>query len=773
MRKIIFLSLLIFSVSALAKELITVGIVTDGSSSYNEKIISLINKEVQRLTKNEFDVSLNKKYYLQGKWKKEGIQAALEKLYNTPEVDIVLVLGYAAPVVAVNQESYPKPTVASIIIDERIANAPLAEGTSGEHNLTYISIRGNMERELKFFREVVDFKRVVLITDALISEVLPKLSTKGKREALDMKIKLMSIQHNGGSVDELLSRFPKNTEAVMIGALPRINHKDKKRLLKKLTDRGLPSYSMVNSALVEQGALVTTLPSDNSRQIARRIALNIQGIILGEDPKDMSIFINEKRRLLINMKTARKLRVSPPFEVMIEAEKVHDISKKHAVHWNLKKVAKSAVGNNLSLKASRLNLKIGKEQVTERNSALLPQLSMGASHRFRGGDNANTLGKRAGTLSANLSQIIYDESTQSALDIENIQQKVRRFQNRQTQLDVIQNATIKFLSVLKAQTLRDIQKENVLLSRANLELAYSKARIGTSSKADVYRWESSMMTAKSNYLTAHSSLQQEKEALNHILNRPLTEKFDVDAALVNDPILVMNDPRLAGMIGNKSNFNKLSKILIKQGLKASPDIAIARENIAIEKRQLRSEERGHYIPTATIVGEYSNTYDDSRDALLSQEGKNDWYAGVQLSLPLYEGGARTSRENQSKLKLQQLQWNLDETQDSIEQNIRANLHITQASKMGIELQEAAAESSKKNYDLVYDAYTKGTASVVDMVDAQSSALTAKYNAVNATYEFLINMMYLQRSIGNFDFFLSDEKRSAMVREIKKKTISRR
>ncbi|MEA2091784.1 MAG: hypothetical protein U9O83_05425 [Campylobacterota bacterium] len=140
MRKVIFILFLALCSSAFAKELVTVGVVTDGRSSLFDQTISLVNKEIQVLTKNEFNVRLPKEYQLNGKWKQKGIESALEDLYKNPKVDIVLVLGFGSAVVAVNRKNYPKPTLVATIIDEKTANAPVKGSVSGKHNLNYISI---------------------------------------------------------------------------------------------------------------------------------------------------------------------------------------------------------------------------------------------------------------------------------------------------------------------------------------------------------------------------------------------------------------------------------------------------------------------------------------------------------------------------------------------------------------------------------------------------------------------------------------------------------
>ena len=60
---------------------------------------------------------------------------------------------------------------------------------------------------------------------------------------------------------------------------------------------------------------------------------------------------------------------------------------------------------------------------------------------------------------------------------------------------------------------------------------------------------------------------------------------------------------------------------------------------------------------------------------------------------------------------------------------------------------------EKNLDLVTDAYSRGAVSILDLLDAQHAALVAEESATNAVFDFLSDLMNLQRSLGGFDFFL--------------------
>ena len=63
-------------------------------------------------------------------------------------------------------------------------------------------------------------------------------------------------------------------------------------------------------------------------------------------------------------------------------------------------------------------------------------------------------------------------------------------------------------------------------------------------------------------------------------------------------------------------------------------------------------------------------------------------------------------------------------------------------------------AASRNYELVLDAYRQGTVTILDLLDAQTVALNANLDAANAVYVYLITLMEVQRSVGQFDFFLS-------------------
>jgi outer membrane protein TolC len=95
------------------------------------------------------------------------------------------------------------------------------------------------------------------------------------------------------------------------------------------------------------------------------------------------------------------------------------------------------------------------------------------------------------------------------------------------------------------------------------------------------------------------------------------------------------------------------------------------------------------------------------------------------------------------------------------------MHVAQAAYARIELTLAAAVASRKNFDLVADAYARGTVSVIDLLDAQDASLSANAASADSLYNFLITIMSVQRAVGQFDFLLPADERNAIADETRR------
>jgi outer membrane protein TolC len=81
--------------------------------------------------------------------------------------------------------------------------------------------------------------------------------------------------------------------------------------------------------------------------------------------------------------------------------------------------------------------------------------------------------------------------------------------------------------------------------------------------------------------------------------------------------------------------------------------------------------------------------------------------------------------------------------------------------------ELAAEAAARSYDLVVESYTQGAVSIVELIDAQRATRIANQVAANARFDFLIDLMKVQRALGRFAIFWTNEEREEFFKGLGK------
>ena len=78
------------------------------------------------------------------------------------------------------------------------------------------------------------------------------------------------------------------------------------------------------------------------------------------------------------------------------------------------------------------------------------------------------------------------------------------------------------------------------------------------------------------------------------------------------------------------------------------------------------------------------------------------------------------------------------------------------------MSKKAADAARKNLDIIADAYAGGAISIIELLDAQNAALVTDQVASNAVFDFLIDIMDIERAVGRFDFLISDQEQEAWI-----------
>ncbi len=748
---------LTLSLSAAQLPVKRIGIVIDGPWERNDEIRSLFQKEILDLLQRDYDVRFPRDKLIVADWTVGRVKAALDRLLADPEVDLVIASGVLASNDVCRRGPLPKPVVAPFVLDPQVQGIPFQNGTSGVGNLSYITFPADIRYGLDAFLDVVSFKRFAFLHRTAIIEAIPELRQNVLNAVRDLNL-IIDFVPVGDSIDAALDALPAGVEAVYVVPLLGLPPSEFEQLVSGLIERKLPSYSVVSTSEVKRGLLVGTAPDFNIPPLARRMAINIQRTFLGEDPSTFQVVFPRGERLTINMATARAIGVFPNWRVINEAELVDDEEREEVRrHLTLLGVAREAVEVNLDLAARERAVAAGAQEVKEARSALLPQVSISGLGVVIDKDLGSRLqAERTFTGAAGFSQVIFSERAHANFKIQGHLQKSREFERDQVRLDIAQQAATAYLHVLRGKTFERIQKENVKLSRSNLELAQVRQSIGFSGPGEVYRWESQVALDLNAGIRASSQRNLAEIALNRVLHRPLEEPFLMEETGLDNPHLITGHERFLPYVSNKWSFKVLRRFMVEEGLDLSPELSRLDAAIAAQERALHSSKRTFWSPTIAAQGELTDIFSrgGTGSGTPAPGGDFNWNVGVNISLPLFSGGARIAALQKAREELERLRLEREGAAERIEQRVRSAMHVMGASYAGIRLSREAAEAARKNLELTIDAYSRGAVSVLDLLDAQNAALVADLGAANAVYDFLLDLMETERAVGRFTFFMN-------------------
>ena len=243
---------------------------------------------------------------------------------------------------------------------------------------------------------------------------------------------------------------------------------------------------------------------------------------------------------------------------------------------------------------------------------------------------------------------------------------------------------------------------------------------------------------------------QIRNELNRLLQLPIETPIKLTNANLSD-FRIYGDPRLDEFVSTPRQADILRAFIATEAIANAPEVVSIDRRIDAQQRSLTATKRVRYIPDVTLSSEFSEIFNDS-GSLVEQDQIEGWSVGVQFSLPLFQGRRLDAERAQAAIELERLELERLQLVDQIEANTRSAVLQASASKRNIRFANDAAIASSKTLELIVDAYTRGAAADIDVIDAQNAALTAQLSSANANYQFLLDLVDVQRQAGFFAFF---------------------
>jgi outer membrane protein len=203
---------------------------------------------------------------------------------------------------------------------------------------------------------------------------------------------------------------------------------------------------------------------------------------------------------------------------------------------------------------------------------------------------------------------------------------------------------------------------------------------------------------------------------------------------------------------------------IDKAIRENYQVRIAQATYDIAALEVDRQKAGHY-PTLDLVASYNQTYAGAAaSTALSANFASDvrlGQIGVQLNVPIYQGGAVNSRVRQAIA-------NQEAARQNLEQARRAAQLLAQTSYAGVTSGVAqvkalgqALKSAQVSYDSNKLGLEVGVRTNLDVLNQQQQVFQTRFSLAQTYYNYIVNALRLKQSVGT----LSDEDVERINREL--------
>jgi len=408
---------------------------------------------------------------------------------------------------------------------------------------------------------------------------------------------------------------------------------------------------------------------------------------------------------------------------------------------DLLQVYRDALDFDAQYASARASRDAGQEKLPQGRAGLLPVIAASASTTWNDVDyrrrvpGAVTLDTQYNTngYSLTLTQPIFrwqniEQYGQSKLAV--VQADAQFAQAKQ---DLILRVSQAYFETLLAQDSLNLAQAQKKAIAEQLEAAKRNFEVGTATITDTHEAQARFDLATAQELSAQNELEIKRQVLRQVIGK-VPESL---AALRAQVQLQRPQP------------DDMTK-WVEAAEAGSPLVAVQEAALEIADKEINKQRAGH-LPTLDLVatrGRNSATGGLAAGVGLPGSDTHSSTVGLQLTLPIFAGGAVMSRDREAVALREKARADLDNTRRSAALGARqAYLGVTNGMAQ-VKAYEQALVSSQSALDSNKLGYEVGVRINIDVLNAQQQLFSTRRDLAKARYDTLLAQLRLKAAAGS-------------------------
>jgi outer membrane protein len=280
-----------------------------------------------------------------------------------------------------------------------------------------------------------------------------------------------------------------------------------------------------------------------------------------------------------------------------------------------------------------------------------------------------------------------------------------------------------YFEVLRAADLVRVQEALVAADERQLEQSRQRFEVGLVAITDVNDSQAAYDRSRANLISAENALDNAWEALRRIIG-----PVSVPLARLGDRLpLAPPEPNDINVWAETALSNNYGIIAAAEAAEA------ARKDIEIE--------RSGYFPSVDMQA----GYDLSRTGAEFGTDTDTAFIGLNVNVPIYQGGAVASRTRQAGHNFRAAQDRLDQQRRVVINQVKDAFRGIISSISDVKARQAAIVSARSSLESTQAGLDVGTRTQVDVLNAQRNLFQAEFDYLSARYDYIINGVRLHQA----------------------------
>ncbi|MBI3067672.1 MAG: TolC family outer membrane protein [Betaproteobacteria bacterium] len=409
-----------------------------------------------------------------------------------------------------------------------------------------------------------------------------------------------------------------------------------------------------------------------------------------------------------------------------------------ALAADLLAIHREARAQDAQYQAARAAYRAGQEKLPQGLAGLLPSASLSASTQY----NDRELSFRAAaTGTGGSSRFNSNALTLSLTQPLYRKQNWVQYEQAKTQLEQVEaqfGLAAQDLVLRVAQAYFDVllAQDNVTLAAAQKtaigeQLAQAKRNfeVGTATITDTHEAQARFDLVSAQEIAAQNDLEIKRRALQQIIGKTA-------------PVLAMLGPKFALTPPSPPNMEQW----VEQAERTNLQIRVADAGLTLATQEVERNRAGHY-PTLDAFASYSETGSGSGLQGGSGTDTTSKIIGLQLALPLYQGGSVNSRVREALANQEKARQDLETAKRSAALATRQGYLGVTSGAAQVRALEAALVSNQSSLDSTRLGQEVGVRTQVDVLNAQQQLYSARRDLAQAKYNYILSLLKLKAAVG--------------------------